>query len=66
MDVAGIEAGRDFRKVIDESVATCGVLLALIGPGWLDEKNGSMRRMKKANDASMIPATLSEWKPPQP
>ncbi len=39
MDVAGIEAGRDFRKVIDESVATCGVLLALIGPGWLDEKN---------------------------
>lgn len=39
MDVAGIEAGRDFRKAIDESVATCGVLLALIGPGWLDEKN---------------------------
>jgi hypothetical protein len=39
MDVAGIEAGRDFRKAIDESVASCGVLLALIGPGWLDEKN---------------------------
>lgn len=31
MDVAAIEAGRDFRKVIDESVATCGMLLAIIG-----------------------------------
>lgn len=31
MDVAAIEAGRDFRQVIDESVATCGVLLAIIG-----------------------------------
>jgi TonB family protein len=40
MDVVGIEAGRDFREAIDESVASCGVLLALIGPGWLDEKNG--------------------------
>jgi TonB family protein len=39
MDVAGIEAGRDFRKAIDESVSSCGVLLALIGPGWLDEKD---------------------------
>jgi TIR domain len=39
MDVAGIEVGRDFRKAIDESVANCGVLLAMIGPAWLDEKN---------------------------
>ncbi len=39
MDVAAIGAGRDFRKAIDESIATCGVLLAIIGLGWLDEKN---------------------------
>jgi hypothetical protein len=39
MDVAGIGVGRDFRKAIDESVANCGVLLAMIGPAWLDEKN---------------------------
>jgi TonB family protein len=51
MDVAGIEAGRDFRKAIDESVATCGVLLALIGPGWLDEKNEKgERRLDDPND----------------
>ena len=26
MDVAGIEPGRDFRRVIDEHVASCGML----------------------------------------
>jgi hypothetical protein len=44
MDVAAIDVGRDFRRAIDESVATCGVLLALIGPGWLNEKNESGQR----------------------
>src|SRR3954466_5055086 len=44
MDVAGIEAGRDFRKAIDEQVASCGVLLAMIGRNWLDVKDDSGRR----------------------
>jgi hypothetical protein len=44
MDVTAIEAGRDFRKVIDESVATCGVLLAIIGKGWLDAKDDTGKR----------------------
>ncbi|CAN5800816.1 MAG: toll/interleukin-1 receptor domain-containing protein [Gemmatimonadetes bacterium] len=44
MDVAGIEPGRDFRRAIDEQVATCGVLLALIGTNWLDANDGSGRR----------------------
>jgi hypothetical protein len=39
MDVANIQAGRDFRKAIDESVSGCGVLLAVIGPGWLETRN---------------------------
>jgi len=51
MDVAAIEVGRDFRKAIDESVAGCGVLLSLIGPGWLDEKNDAgKRRLDDHND----------------
>jgi hypothetical protein len=51
MDVAAIEVGRDFRKAIDESVAGCGVLLAIIGPGWLDSKNdGGERRLDDPND----------------
>jgi hypothetical protein len=41
MDVVGIEPGRDFRRVIDEHVASCGVLLAVIGKVWLDAKDES-------------------------
>jgi hypothetical protein len=44
MDVAGIEPGRDFRRVIDEHVASCGVLLAMIGKSWIDAKDDSGRR----------------------
>ncbi|MGC2110481.1 MAG: PASTA domain-containing protein [Candidatus Korobacteraceae bacterium] len=44
MDVTAIEAGRDFRKAIDESVASCGVLLAVIGKNWLESKDDSGRR----------------------
>lgn len=46
MDVAAIDPGRDFRKVIDENVASCGVLLALIGPHWVDAQDaGGKRRL---------------------
>lgn len=44
MDVVGIEPGVDFRKVIDKNVTSCGVLLAVIGPSWLDAKNETGQR----------------------
>jgi hypothetical protein len=44
MDVAAIEPGLDFRKVIDHNVASCGVLLAVIGPTWLDATDEAGRR----------------------
>jgi hypothetical protein len=44
MDVTGVEPGRDFRKVIDQNVASCGVLLAIIGKGWIDAKDDGGRR----------------------
>src|ERR1700684_4142358 len=44
MDVTTIEAGRDFRKAIDESVATCGVLLPIIGKNWLDARDDAGKR----------------------
>jgi len=51
MDVAAIDAGRDFRKVIDDSVSTCGVLLAIIGKNWLDAKDDTgQRRLDSPND----------------
>ena len=51
MDVAGIAPGRDFRKAIDESVATCGVLLAVMGKRWVDAKNeAGERRLEDPGD----------------
>ena len=44
MDVSGIEPGRDFRKAIDQHVASCGVLLAVIGKNWTDAKNEAGNR----------------------
>ena len=55
MDVAGIEPGRDFRKAIDERLATCSVLLAIIGHEWLESKNMlGQRRLDDANDLVRI------------
>ena len=44
MDVAGIEPGRDFRRAIEQQVASCGVLLAVIGKDWLNVTDGQGRR----------------------
>src|ERR1700735_846066 len=51
MDVAGIEPGLDFRKAIDANVASCGVLLAVIGPSWASVTDSAgARRLDNAND----------------
>ena len=44
MDVTGIEPGRDFRHVIEQQVASCGVLLAVIGKSWLTATDAEGRR----------------------
>jgi hypothetical protein len=36
MDVDSIGLGLDFARVLDEALASCAVMLVLIGPGWLD------------------------------
>jgi len=56
MDVFGIEPGRDFRRAIDEQVASCGVLLAVIGKSWFDAKDESGRsRLDDGDCARRIP-----------
>jgi hypothetical protein len=51
MDVATIQPGLDFRKAIDVNVSKCDVLLAMIGPGWLDARSDSeARRLDDPND----------------
>jgi hypothetical protein len=51
MDVSGIQPGLDFRKAIDANVASCGVLLAMIGPAWVSVTDAAgTRRLDSPND----------------
>jgi hypothetical protein len=51
MDVDGIPLGTDFVKRLTAEVASCDVLLAVIGPQWLDitDERGN-RRLDDSND----------------
>ena len=42
-DVSGIKPGQDFRLAIDDQVASCSVLLAVIGKDWLQAADTSGR-----------------------
>ena len=80
MDVAGINPGIDFRKAIDDNVATCGVLLAMIGPQWatignsagqrrLDDENDFVRLEVASalkRDIPVIPVLVHDAKMPRP
>jgi hypothetical protein len=51
MDVAGIRPGVDFVQAIEQNVADCGVLLAIIGPTWATIASASgQRRLDDPND----------------
>lgn len=51
LDVEGIRAGQDFRQAIESQVASCSVLLALIGPHWLDSTDAKgLRRLDDPHD----------------
>jgi hypothetical protein len=80
MDVSGINPGMDFRKAIDENVASCGVLLAMIGPQWSSIRNNAGgRRLDDPNDfvrleiasalarnIAVIPVLVHDAKMPRP
>jgi hypothetical protein len=51
MDVDQIPAGVDFARHLNVHVADCDVFLAVIGPGWLDSKDGDgARRLDSPED----------------
>ncbi len=51
MDVNAIQPGRDFRKAIDESIHKCSVVLAILGPTWLESKSSlGQRRLEDEAD----------------
>jgi hypothetical protein len=51
MDVDAMKPGMDFAKQLDNQVAQCRVLLAVIGPHWFDAKDKSgARRLDSDKD----------------
>jgi beta-lactam-binding protein with PASTA domain len=44
MDITGIEAGVDFVETLEKAVASCSVLLTVIGPEWLSCTDSKGRR----------------------
>jgi formylglycine-generating enzyme required for sulfatase activity len=51
MDVDGIPLGADFVEVLRAEVAACDVLLAIIGPDWLEALDeAGNRRLENAHD----------------
>ena len=52
MDVTGIRPGADFSRVIQDTVGSCHVLIAIIGRHWITLKDGATnrRRLDLAND----------------
>ncbi len=44
LDVDDIAPGLDFRRVLDEHLASCSLMLALIGKDWLDAKDAAGQR----------------------
>jgi hypothetical protein len=50
VDVAGIRLGADFAKVLGDKVAACDMLLALIGPRWIDARDKDANRRVDSTD----------------
>lgn len=59
-DIEAIEAGADFVDAIGKAIGACSVLLALIGPRWLDAKNAAgERRLDDPNDFVRLEITTA-------
>ncbi len=51
MDVDNIALGRDFRRVLEERLASCDLMLVLIGRNWLDARDeAGALRLADTND----------------
>jgi hypothetical protein len=51
IDVAGIDKGRDFRKIIERYISSCQVVLVVIGKNWMESRDEhGQRRIDKEGD----------------
>ncbi len=50
MDIGGIAPGEDFVSILDARVADSDLVIALIGPAWLNASNEQGRRIDQGDD----------------
>ena len=54
MDIDSIPPGVNFRKTLKNWVDQCDVLLALIGPGWIDATDPKTKRRRLENQSDFV------------
>jgi formylglycine-generating enzyme required for sulfatase activity len=50
IDIDRLRAGLKFRTVLEDKLAQCKVMLAIIGPNWVDARDGGSRRIDNPED----------------
>jgi formylglycine-generating enzyme required for sulfatase activity len=60
MDIDSIPLGADFRKILKSWVNECDVLLALIGPGWIDARDPRTGQPRLMNPADFVRIETAE------
>jgi hypothetical protein len=60
MDVDSIPPGANFRKILGDWVGKCDVLLALVGPGWIDATDGKTGRRRLDNPSDFVRIEIGE------
>ena len=60
MDVDSIPPGANFRKILKGWVDECEVLLALIGPGWIDARDPKTNGRRLDNKSDFVRIEIGE------
>ena len=60
MDLASIPPGENFRKTLKNWVDQCEVLLALIGPRWIDASDPKTNRRRLDNPGDFVRIEIGE------
>lgn len=60
MDVDSISPGANFQKILKDWVVQCEVLLALIGPGWIDASDPKTKRRRLDDPSDFVCIEIGE------
>ena len=50
IDIDRLRAGQEFETVLENKLRQCRVMLAIIGPNWVDARDGGSRRIDNPED----------------